>query len=96
MPCPLQEQKANRKMKRKKKIAYLRNCFFAAPFGSVLLAALRSFYVFVGLFEFLMSRIPRKVFVRLLLDQLRSSADPINDFGVMNVADPDACLFRRF
>ncbi|AES68734.1 hypothetical protein MTR_3g014250 [Medicago truncatula] len=31
------------------------------------------------------------VFVRFRLsDQLRSSADPINDFGVVNVADPEA------
>ncbi|KEH27170.1 hypothetical protein MTR_6g088365 [Medicago truncatula] len=39
----------------------------------------------------------RKVFVRFrLLDQLRSSADPTNDFGVINVSDLDAWLFRRF
>jgi len=31
------------------------------------------------------------VFVRFRLsDQLRSSADPINDFGVVHVADPEA------
>ncbi|AES89707.1 hypothetical protein MTR_4g078820 [Medicago truncatula] len=31
-----------------------------------------------------------------LSDQLRSSADPINDFGVIHVADPETWLFRRF
>ncbi|AES94651.1 hypothetical protein MTR_5g016820 [Medicago truncatula] len=29
-------------------------------------------------------------------DQLRSSVDPINDFGVINVADPEAWLFQIF
>ena len=28
--------------------------------------------------------------------QIRSSADPINDFGVIHVADPETWLFRRF
>ncbi|AET03795.1 hypothetical protein MTR_8g075820 [Medicago truncatula] len=38
-----------------------------------------------------------QVFVRFRLsDQLRSSADPTNDFGVINVADPEAWLFQRF
>jgi len=37
------------------------------------------------------------VFVRFRLsDQLRSSVDPTNNFGVINVADPEAWLFRRF
>jgi len=31
-----------------------------------------------------------------LLDQLRSSADPINDFDVIHIADPETWLFRRF
>jgi len=31
-----------------------------------------------------------------LSDQLRSSADQINDFGVIHVADPGTWLFRRF
>ncbi|AES62361.1 hypothetical protein MTR_1g098840 [Medicago truncatula] len=36
------------------------------------------------------------VFVRFRLsDQLRSSADQINDFGVVNVADPETWVFRR-
>jgi len=30
-----------------------------------------------------------------LSDQLRSNADPINDFGVIHVADPETWLFRR-
>ncbi|AES66118.1 hypothetical protein MTR_2g062720 [Medicago truncatula] len=30
-----------------------------------------------------------------LSDQLRSSADQINDFGVVNVADPETWAFRR-
>ncbi|AES77273.1 hypothetical protein MTR_7g006620 [Medicago truncatula] len=31
-----------------------------------------------------------KVFVRFRLsDQLQSSADPINDFGVVNIEDPE-------
>jgi len=28
--------------------------------------------------------------------QFQSSADPINDFGVINVADPETRLFRSF
>ncbi|AES89557.1 hypothetical protein MTR_4g076960 [Medicago truncatula] len=36
------------------------------------------------------------VFVRFRLsDHLRSSADQINDFGVVNVADPETWVFRR-
>ncbi|KEH34005.1 hypothetical protein MTR_3g057045 [Medicago truncatula] len=36
------------------------------------------------------------VFVRFRLsDQLRSSADQINDFGVVNIADPKTWVFRR-
>jgi len=31
-----------------------------------------------------------------LSDQLRSSADPTYDFGVINVADPEAWLFWRY
>jgi len=37
------------------------------------------------------------VFVRFRLsDQLRSSADPTNDFGVTNIVDSEAWLFQRF
>ncbi|KEH40709.1 hypothetical protein MTR_1g033640 [Medicago truncatula] len=37
-----------------------------------------------------------KVFVRFRLsDQLRSSADKKNDFGVVNVANPETWVFRR-
>ncbi|AES94754.1 hypothetical protein MTR_5g017940 [Medicago truncatula] len=37
-----------------------------------------------------------QLFVRFRLSgQLRSSADPINDFGVINVADPETWIFRR-
>jgi len=36
------------------------------------------------------------VFVRFrLFDQLRSSADPINDFDAVHVADPETWVFRR-
>jgi len=38
-----------------------------------------------------------QVFDRFILpDQLRSSANQINDFGVIHVADPETWLFRRF
>ncbi|AET00560.1 hypothetical protein MTR_5g093400 [Medicago truncatula] len=43
-------------------------------------------------------RKPKKnlVFVRFRLsDQLRSSVDQINDFGVFNVADPETWVFRK-
>jgi len=30
-----------------------------------------------------------------LLDQLRSSADQINDIDVIHVEDPDTCVFQR-
>ncbi|AES78220.1 hypothetical protein MTR_7g026040 [Medicago truncatula] len=37
------------------------------------------------------------VFDRFRLSyQLRSSADPINNFGVIHVADPETWLFQRF
>ncbi|AES99478.1 hypothetical protein MTR_5g081340 [Medicago truncatula] len=37
-----------------------------------------------------------RVFARFRLsDQLRSSADQINDFGVVNVADPEIWVFWR-
>ncbi|KEH36532.1 hypothetical protein MTR_2g012945 [Medicago truncatula] len=37
------------------------------------------------------------VFVQFRLsDHLRSSADSTNDFGVINIADPETWLFRRF
>jgi len=38
-----------------------------------------------------------QVFDRFKLsDQLRSSADLINDFDIIHVADPETWLFRRF
>jgi hypothetical protein len=38
-----------------------------------------------------------QVFDRFRLsDQLRSTANPINDFGVIHVVDPESLLFRRF
>ncbi|AES95178.1 hypothetical protein MTR_5g022660 [Medicago truncatula] len=43
------------------------------------------------------STIEVSVFVQFRLsDQLRSNADSTNDFCVINVADPEIWLFRRF